>query len=1229
MSDSFLKRHWRKLALVVSGLLALLLITLGGISIVLNTQVGTQWAISKLSENLNGDPAQSVSFGGVSGTLFRGLSFEKVDIENSSGTFFIEGVGTAWNPFSLLSGQFILFNLELAKLTVNLQSQESTEPPQKFTSITNPLPLGAVIESLQIDQLEISSNGNKQTIQDIQLTAELTEQQLSLKELALNSNDVTLTGNVALGFADFQPIQAILFWSHNTAINNQPEELAGQLDLQGDLRSVQIEHQLFSPFTIQSSGVFIPGLFDKALDFDLSHSTDSLVLPLQSQPPLELADVELVSKGNFTELSIDFQAILLNELFPPISLTSQASYQSSRLDVSSYSLSISDDLISGAAILDWSEEITLSGVYTAELENLEYFAELPEQLDLSLLFSSGTFETSIQDDVITGELVVQQLRGQLGDYPLQGQGAIKFGDGALEINQLQLITQSNELFLNGVYTNELDFSWEVNANSLSEILVDVSGELTGKGNLTGEISAFDINGQFSGRNLAYLDTSIDQVDLSFERIANQIQSQLDVTSLIYADGTRTEKLSALNLSISGTESAHQITLNANSDYGDIEMELAGSLPSLSNPLWQGRLVKASAATVLGDWATNTSSSLTVSGSSINIRNSCWNQQETTVCASMQRGEDGTLQVNSRMQSYPLNVLNEQANDIFSSRFTPSEDQLILLPKLPAGVTVDGVVHGNLSISMEPDSQPAFDFQLSGIDARLLIDVQKSMTEENLESTSMEETPVPPQEYSMEALTLSGNSINGLWQLDAAASFLSQNIDDSGIDVRGNLDGELSVDAEQSLTGNIVAELEDLRWLEAFVPEFSNIDGALNGQVNLDGNINSPEITGTLKLENAAVSFNRLGISLTDISANIASADSESIQFTGSANSNSGSIQYEGQLNDALTESRVLSAQLMGSDFQLVNIDDLQLNVSPELMLSANSEKVELTGNLDLPVFNLTLEELPESAIDVSRDVVIVNYPSSRPELARSLATSDTRVFDIPLSGNIDISLGDEVSFTGFGMKTKLAGNLNIQQSVTGSNLTYGELNLVDGEYRIYGRSLVIQQGKFLFFGAYDNPGIDIKATREVNEQTVGVLMNGTLKNINSQLFSTPALEDNDIISVLVTGKSFSQIGQQEGDGDAILNAITNLGLSRSKGLTNQVRSKLGLDVLAVSNSGNINNSVLTIGKYITPGIFVRYGIGLFDSQSKVAVDYTLTDRIKLQAESGEFQSVDIIYSVEQ
>jgi len=87
--------------------------------------------------------------------------------------------------------------------------------------------------------------------------------------------------------------------------------------LRGDLRSMQVEHQLLSPFIVQSSGVFISGLFDEALAFELTHAIDSLVLPVQPQSQFELRNLELVSNGNFSELSLDLRSTLLSELFPP------------------------------------------------------------------------------------------------------------------------------------------------------------------------------------------------------------------------------------------------------------------------------------------------------------------------------------------------------------------------------------------------------------------------------------------------------------------------------------------------------------------------------------------------------------------------------------------------------------------------------------------------------------------------------------------------------------------------------------------------------------------------------------------------------------------------------------------------------------------------------------------------------------------------------------------------
>ena len=307
--------------------------------------------------------------------------------------------------------------------------------------------------------------------------------------------------------------------------------------------------------------------------------------------------------------------------------------------------------------------------------------------------------------------------------------------------------------------------------------------------------------------------------------------------------------------------------------------------------------------------------------------------------------------------------------------------------------------------------------------------------------------------------------------------------------------------------------------------------------------------------------------------------------------------------------------------------ELSLIVTPDVTVTVNERNIDIAGSLHLPTLVINLIQLPEQAVDISRDVVIIDYPQDQPQLARSITSEQSTLFNLPVVADLDITLGEQVSFNGFGLTTDVAGNLNVRQQENGTNLTYGELEIVSGQYTLYGRSLQIRQGKLLFFGAYDNPALDIRATREVESTTVGVLMNGTLKNIHSQLFSTPALPESDIIAILVTGKPFSEMGQQEGN--AVVGAITSLGLSRSRGLTDQVREQLGLDTLAITNTGNINNSILTVGKYLTPDLFIRYGIGLFDHQSKLALDYTLTERITLQAETGEYQSVDLIYRVER
>jgi translocation and assembly module TamB len=55
----------------------------------------------------------------------------------------------------------------------------------------------------------------------------------------------------------------------------------------------------------------------------------------------------------------------------------------------------------------------------------------------------------------------------------------------------------------------------------------------------------------------------------------------------------------------------------------------------------------------------------------------------------------------------------------------------------------------------------------------------------------------------------------------------------------------------------------------------------------------------------------------------------------------------------------------------------------------------------------------------------------------------------------------------------------------------------------------------------------------------------------------------------------------------------------------------------------------TIGKYLSPRLFVSYGVGLFQPGHYFRMQYDLTKRFKLVGESGAQQGGDILYTIEK
>ena len=230
-----------------------------------------------------------------------------------------------------------------------------------------------------------------------------------------------------------------------------------------------------------------------------------------------------------------------------------------------------------------------------------------------------------------------------------------------------------------------------------------------------------------------------------------------------------------------------------------------------------------------------------------------------------------------------------------------------------------------------------------------------------------------------------------------------------------------------------------------------------------------------------------------------------------------------------------------------------------------------------------------------------------------------------------VRLGERVSFEGFGLKTGLSGELTLSQSlgsdpelVTGA----GVVSLRDGQFSAFGQKLAIDRGSLLFSGVVTDPGLDVKASREVNYQgrdvTVGVLLSGKLSQIQTRIFSEPAMGELDALSYLTTGKPLSAAGA--GDRSAVSSAAISLGFNQALPVVQQLGSALKVDELGIDTT-DAGGTAVVIGEQLGKDLFIRYTYGVFDDLGTVKAIYKLGRRVSIEGSSGAEQSLDLIYSV--
>lgn len=783
-------------------------------------------------------------------------------------------------------------------------------------------------------------------------------------------------------------------------------------------------------------------------------------------------------------------------------------------------------------------------------------------------------------------LSIQNLSGSLKGYPLNAKGEVFKKGKRLEAKNLRVNLGQNLAVINGQMSEPFSATWQVDAKQLSQVYKGLAGQLKGRGSLKGTLKQPIIFGDLSGANLRYQDNAVQQLTASIQQRSGKY------TLSARAKGVKQGNtlLPEVKLDGHGTVARHSLTAFVNHPDAKLDIQASGGWV---NKRWQGTVHKLVAnETSAGRWQLVRPMQVSWSEKRTQLGEACLTNNQGLVCVTPQFQGDTTV-LTGRMQRMPLSILRSA---------------------LPPSVSISGVANADFQLQLKGKHRSGrFTIQLPDN----VIQIQRS-------------------NGKPEVLRYSGVVVRGHLQGNTI-SLQGQ----AAIHGRGNakLDGRIMLadNGQHRLDVRTVVTASSIAWLQAYIPQIDGLKGRISGDIVAQGLLNKPQLIGQVRLQGGHVYVPETGVSFRDINLTIKGAGHQQLSVTGSLNAGGGLLKANGVLRLGRLPHWDADVRLQGNNLLIMDTHEVRSWVSPNLNVKASAQAVSITGRVHVPKTIISLRELPRTAKVRSDDVVIVGrrakqYQQPLAKGARLTGKGRPRLHEperpLKITPNVTVDLGNDVQFSGFGVEAFLKGRMRIlraQNNIIGE----GSLNVVEGVYRAYGQRLTIERGRLIFTGAIDNPGIDLRAVRTVEngDIRVGIALGGTVQHPESSLFSSPVQRQSDTLSYLLTGRSVTTLSGSETV--LLQQAITSLGIAGGEGLAQQLGSAIGLDEVGLtSRNGDYRNSELLLGKRLGPRLYVKYIVGLFESLQRVALTYKVNRHVELEAQSGEHHGVDLIYKID-
>lgn len=1218
----------RGLKITLLAILTLLMLIVLALATVLGTAAGSRWALGFVP-GLTVDNFQG-RLGGQWSADHLAWQQDTSRVELSKAIF-------AWSPSCLLRRTLCIDQLQADQVSLQFPpgTDETSSGPISLPDLS--LPLAIELGDVKVGSLLF--NGSEE-LKGLQLAAHWTAQGLQIDSVKLQRDELSLNLSGLLQPAGNWPLKA-----EGTltlpAPGTGPWALA--LNVDGDLlKTLNLKADSSGYFNGQLTGELQPLV--ENLPAKVRITADGFKPSADLPDTLQLNQLELTGTG---DLKNGYQLLGKANLPAekgPVALLLQGKVDAKGAQIAGLDLTANDkQSLKLTGNLDWSKG--LSAEATVDWVDFPWHRLYPLIDEPEVALRSFNGEVSYTDGKYLGhfkaaldgpagafslsspfagdltKIYLQQIQLAAGQGKAEGHLNLQFADGiawdtALDLSAINPAYWVAEL--PGTLAGPLRSTGEMKNEKLS-----LNADLDLKGKLRGQPAVIQAKADGGGEqwNLNALqvrlgDNSINgkgslhqklagQIDIKMPRLAQlwpqlrgQLNGRVDVAGTLKApqgklglQGTQLafqdNRLQSLNLDATldgaqrakidlkgsgiqaGDTSLGTLTASGQGDIKNQKLSLDLQGPQLKLALgldgaldkgnWRGRLASGDIQAGGQDWKLQGPAKLErLADGNINFGAHCWMSGQASLC-----GEDQRLmpepKLRYHLKQFPIDSLAQWLPKDFAWKGRLNADLQLDLPASgPNGQITVDASGGTLRVR-EKDQWLDFPYQTLLLTSKL--------------------TPK---------------------RIDTDLNFVGQKLGELRVQAQIN-----PIAANKPLSGNFRLNGLDLSVARPFLPMVEKLTGRLNGSGTIAGTLMAPLVNGNLLLSNGEVSGPELPMEIQALQLQAVIAG-ENVQVNGGWKSGKAG---QGSLNGNIAwgQALVVDLALKGSQLPVTVEPYAKLEVAPDLKISMKDDELAIAGKVRVPKGDITVRELPPSTVKVSNDTVIVGQQTEegKPPIAMKM--------------DIDVVVGeDKLSFAGFGLTANLQGHVHI-----GDNMdTRGELWLNDGRYRAYGQRLTVRRARLLFAGPIDQPYLDIEAIRQTDDIIAGIRLSGSAEQPTTQIFSEPAMSQEQALSYLVLGRPLSTNGE---DNNMLAQAALGLGLMGSSGVTSGLAKNLGIQDFQLDTEGSGNETSVVASGNISEKLSLRYGVGVFEPANTIALRYKLSKKVYLEAAGGVASSLDIFY----